>query len=152
MADPVHVDLVRDVLRRATDVGEARSRAALQEEVGLGAGDLQGVLDVLFLAGEASEEAPDEIVAAPQGEPVPAREPAAAAPEPGPPRPAEPQPRGPVSAFQAGSYREEYARESTVTMPRAMVDALEAPALGSLLKAGIEAAEEGVPFVFEVTP
>jgi hypothetical protein len=57
-----------------------------------------------------------------------------------------------MTAFQAGDYREEYERSATVTMPRAMVDAIDADALGKILKAGIDAAPDGEAFVFEVTP
>jgi hypothetical protein len=152
--DEAIVELVRDELERITDTGELASRARLREAVGLGAGDLERALGVLRDRGQASEVEPDgyrlvrdehDLVPGP-GQPV--------VPEPGVSL-AEAEaakPAGPMTAFQAGDYREEYERSATVTMPRAMVDAIDADALGKILKAGIDAAPDGEAFVFEVTP
>lgn len=58
-AEEYQVALVRDALQRASDIGEQRSRAQLQEECGLGSGDLEAVLEELRGSGEATEVAPD---------------------------------------------------------------------------------------------
>lgn len=151
--DPVMVELVEDELRRASDVGELRSRAALQEALGMGSGDLDRALDALRDRGAVSEVEPDGFrlgVEEPPGVAVPDR--------PGVPEPgvslaeaearAKPRPAG--RAVRVGDV--EFERVATVTMPRAMIAALDANALGALLIAGIEAAPEGEAFVFEVTP
>jgi hypothetical protein len=71
MADAVFVGMVGDELTKAADLGETRSRAQRQEAVGIGAGDLDAVLDELRTSGRAVEEAPDEWTT--PGVPVPDR-------------------------------------------------------------------------------
>lgn len=162
--DPVMVGLVRDEMRRVTDRGELASRAMLRDAVGIGAGDLQAVLDELRDHGEASEIEPDGYRLVADGQL--AEEDAALAAEVGPrldaglpahvtveeAKEAGWEDRRPLSAVQVGGYREEYSGAAQVTMPRAVADVLDAAALGALLKAGIDTATPGETFVFEVTP
>lgn len=147
--DDVMVGMVRDELRRISDTGDLASRALLRERVGIGAGDLERCLTMLRDAGDASEVEPDGYRFTERGEAdVPY------VPEPGvslaeAERAAAPAPRERVAAIGSGSSRVEFGHDATVTMPRAMVDAMDPQVLGGILKAGIESAE-GDTFVFEV--
>lgn len=143
MADEVMVELVRDELQRISDSGQLASRALLREQVGVGARDLDRALDVLRERGEASEVEPDGFRMS--------REDVQDAPD-APPAVAAPQRTGDTRERISRVGDVEFAREATVTMPRAMVDAIDADALGKILKAGIDAAPAGLSFVFEVTP
>lgn len=160
-ADDVQVQMVRDELARISDAGDLASRADLRERVGIGAGDLENVLAQLREQGVATEVEPDgyRLVTDDDG----ALSEDGATPEPGMSL-AEAE-RGTtgaavgaaagglgrerVTATGQGATRIEFGREATVTMPRAMVDAMEPAVLGGILKAGIESAD-GDSFVFEV--
>lgn len=160
MVSDVLKGLVVDELKRGSDTGEGRSRQQLQEVAGVGAGDLETILADLRLTGTITEQAPDEIVMV-DSEEAPDDDDSedGVAPEPGvslaeAERGAARRTRETraIGAIGKGPNRVEFVREATVTMPRAMVDALEADALGKLLKAGIGAADAAQAFVFEVTP
>lgn len=140
MADAVMVELVRDELRRRSDTGGLASRAELREAVGVGASDLEAVLDALRELGEASEVEPDGFSCGVQ-EPAPTGG-AALDEEPEPMPPAE---RVRVAEF-AGGF------DAQVMMPRAVANVLDAEALGKLLKAGIDTTPAEETFTFEVTP
>jgi hypothetical protein len=155
--------MVIDELRRGSESGEGRSRSALREAVGVGAGDLDRILTELREAGEASEQAPDEwILAGGSGveddEPEPVEEPGVSLAE------------AEAAARSEAGHREE-AAYAAATLPgrprgqaaaaevvRVQLDAavaavMESDALGKLVEAGIvKAAERQVGFVFEVTP
>lgn len=152
VVDGVMVGMVADELRRASDVGELRSRSQLREAVGVGAGDLEAALAALRDAGKATEVEPDAYRLVQEGDLD--DEPAAAAtPEPGLSlAEAEARVRPPAGTQARARMDGAPVAGATVTMPRAMVDALDAPALGALLKAGIDSSEPAVSFVFEVTP
>lgn len=174
MAEDWQVQLVRDELARAGDIGEQRSRAQLQETCGLGAGDLDGALNTLREAGEATEEAPDAWAAMPEA----VREARAAAAAPA----AEPEGDGGLPVREAatrtrvaGGLAEEDLPSlaeaeraagrgapsaggappeavKRVELPLGVADALDEAALGKIVKAGIESAKGvGASFVLVVT-
>jgi hypothetical protein len=159
------VQLVRDELARATDTGEQRSRAQLQQACGLGAGDLDAVLDALRTAGEATEEAPDAWAAL--SEDVRAARAAAAA------APAEPEADADVdegedlpgaglpslAEAERAAGRGAPSRggmlamaEKKVELPWEVANALDEAGLGKMVKAGLDAAKaDGARFVLVVT-
>lgn len=168
-AEEYQVTLVRDALQRASDIGEHRSRAQLQQECGLGSGDLDAVLEELRGAGEATEVAPDAFEA--MSEEV--REARAAAradeedegaeegerdDEPPPftreaemPSLAEAERRAGRGAPSAGGATAPATREVRLTM--GVAGALDEAALGQLVKAGIdEARGDRAVFILTVSP
>lgn len=154
MADGVVVDLVAGELTKAADLGETRSRAALQEAVGVGSGDLDRALDELRATGRASEVEPDGWTGAVEEDPeVPE-------PEPEPDALAELGPSEPLrhEGFSLpGRPRtgrvvlDDAEGEKRVELTAGVASALSAEVLGQLVKAGIDEAQAaGVSFVFEV--
>lgn len=167
------VQLVRDELVRATDTGEQRSRAQLQESCGLGAGDLDAALEALRESGEASEVAPDAFEAYPEdvraarasaaAEP-PAAEPAAEE-EPGDEsgsveRMPAPLPAGlTLAEAERAAGRGAPSRggipaapEKKIELPWEVANALDEAGLGKMVKAGIDAAKtDSARFVLVVT-
>lgn len=143
------LDAVRDSLQRASDVGETRTRAALQNEVGIGAGDLQGVLDELRQRGELTETAPGEyetLTEELRAERAAARAPASAAEE-------EPPPRARAAAARLAAPPSADDEMVEVALSRGVAGALDEAALGKLIKAGLdESAEKQTGFRFEVAP
>jgi hypothetical protein len=143
------VELVGDELRRISDRGELASRAELQEAVGLGAGDLERALDSLRDRGLASEVEPDGYRYG-EGEPSPA--PAREVEEPGVSLAQAERAAAVVEPPRRARARDE-SDEVLVQLPLAVAKALDAAALGGIVNAGIaEAEQDGVPFIFEVTP
>lgn len=157
MADMGLREAVAEELSRASDIGETRSRAQLQASIAIGAGDLEAVLNELREAGEASEVAPGE------WEPVMVVDVPPGAPEPEPERGVE------VDEFEEhepgmvpadgrlvhrhgvpGRVGYSGVPERAVLLSRAMVESLDAEALGKLVLAGVQG-EEGV-FVLRVEP
>lgn len=144
-AEDWQIVAVADALKRASDVGETRSRAALQEECGIGAGDLEETLDVLRDRNAAWEVTPgvyssgvepavdDDDPATSTGAAEAVASPAPAA-IPGRPRAAAPASVEPVR----------------VEMPMGVAGGMDAAALGSIVQSGIgQAKAEGRGFVFE---
>lgn len=156
------VPAVLDVLRRARDVGETRSRSQLQDEVGIGAGDLEAALDALRTAGEVRNPTPDEFEATGgvegSDEPAPARSNESDAEAVREGAFGEPAPRedGPLlpgfaSELDAAARRLARAPEDRETvLSRAMVESLDPEALGKLVLAGVQG-EDGA-FVLRVEP
>jgi biotin operon repressor len=147
--DDVLKGLVRDELGRVSDSGELASRSRLREQLGIGANDLDTALAELCAEGVATEVEPDGYRLVPDedvwtglGAPVETPEPGVSLAEAE--RAGTPRPRAGAAAVP----RERPA--AAVSMPRAMVDAMEPAVLGGILKAGIESAQ-GEAFVFEVT-
>lgn len=169
-AEEYQVALVRDALQRASDIGEQRSRAQLQQECGLGSGDLEAVLEELRGAGEATEVAPDAFEAMSEevrearaaaradDEDAGAEEGADEEPEPhegrGPahlPSLAEAERAAGRGAPSAGGAPPVAKREVRLTM--GVAGALDEAALGQLVKAGIdEARGDGAVFILTVSP
>lgn len=149
-ADPTLKAMVLDDLRRAGDIGEGRSRAQLREAVGIGAGDLDRVLDELSANGDVTEAEPD------RWEPAGDRwepEPAAAGEAELPGRPRE-EAEAPAAApdvdepFGGGG-----AEDKRVELSAGVAGMLDEATLGKIVKAGIdEAAGAGVAFEFVVLP
>lgn len=159
---PVH-EMSREVQRLlvvAKDSGEPASEALLQEECGLGHDDLHGVLDQLREHGMAEEVAPGEWQA--PSDRVPARALEVEVPD-------EPDDR--VEAARAAMRERDemssevqrllgsraggssFAGAPTVRLTTAIANALDAEALGKLVKAGIdEATAHDQPFTLEVAP
>jgi hypothetical protein len=147
------VDEVRDELMRATDAGETRTRADLQASCGIGASDMDAVLNTLRERSVASEVAPGEweLVADDVREArVAARAPAPATEEP------EPEPA--AGAIEPPRLPREFEPPesplpvtSAVRITTAMLDALDDASLGALVRAGVVGAG-GQRFTFEVLP
>lgn len=154
--DETQVGLVRDELRRATDIGEERSRQQLQEACGIGAGDLDKVLTHLRTDGEVSEVVPDgwRLIEEHDGEErddegagdvdepdvsldeAEQRAAAGKPPIPGAPR-----------------RRQAQSVDVRVELPFGVAKTLDEDALGGIVKAGIgEADEHQARFVFIVEP
>lgn len=145
-AEDWQIVAVAESLKRASDVGETRSRAQLQEECGIGVGDLEAALDVVRERGGAWEVEPGVYSSGVEpvtddDEPVPVVAEHALAPAapggvalPGRPRPARAPAADPVR----------------VEMPMGVAGGMDAAALGSIVKAGIEEAQGSQrAFVFE---
>jgi hypothetical protein len=157
MAAPASEDLreLERVLTAAAERGESCSVGGLREEMDVGTAELSAMLDTLREHGKAVEEAPgewrgplmDEIDAA-----APAAEPLRVVVNADVPEAREveeiPIPRGRTEWTTMGY---EQGSQPTVRLTRAIAEALDADALGKLVKAGLEDVGDGV-FVLEVTP
>lgn len=144
------IDAVANELALARDGGEMRSVSALQEACGVGHEDLMAVLDVMRERGSAVEAAPGEWRQPFEDEVAPP----AAEDEPQAPE----APAGMslaeaerAAAVAAPAFTRAAVGEATASLPRAMADVLDAAAIGSLVKAGIDSCPVGQTFVFEVT-
>lgn len=133
----------------AAETGEPREFASLQEELALGHDDMAVALDSLREHGQAQELAPG-MWSGPDGEsrlPNPAPRLTVAAPTPEDDDDEDAAefgelPRGSTSLLEAGA---------TVRLTVGVAAALDAPALGAIVQAGIsEAHEQGLPFVLVV--
>jgi len=154
-----HAKLVREELRRATDVGEACSRAQLQAACALGAGDLEAALASLREAGEITEVTPDVFELITEGEreerdALDEEEVERAAVEAGEPMTLPGSERPPAGAHLAREARRPFAdllasQETTVKLTKAIADVLDEGTLGAIVKAGVAEAGER-PFRLEV--
>lgn len=146
---------IETTLVERTDSNRNVSLTELRESLGIGHEDLVATLDTLREAGKAVEESPGEW-RAPYHDELPegvgtSRAPAAPAEvaaeddAAGVREPPHPPRRGPAAVDAPDAVR--------VQLPLAVAKALDKPALGGIVDAGIaEAERDGVPFVFEVTP
>lgn len=153
-------DEVGTLLDRARDAGEAMGIGAIREEVGIGHGDLEEVLNELREAGEAVEATPgewrrpfdDEVPgAAEPGELLHVHESSeetlAEAEERAGGRPA------PAPASRPSPAASVAADVGEVRLTMAVASALEAETIGKLVEAGIaEAKEQARAFVLRVEP
>lgn len=169
-AEDWQVQLVRDELVRAGDIGEQRSRADLQAAVGIGGGDLEAALDALRSEGAITEEAPDRWASVPAG----VREARAAAVAADEEPEAEPAPAaghvrvmGDAGGLEELSLAEAERRagrgapsaggrvpveSKRIELPFGVADALDEAALGKIVKAGLaEAQAVGASLVIVVT-
>lgn len=156
------LDEVRTALQRARDEGRGMSRSELQQECGIGTNDLEETLDTLRERGEARQQDPDTFEAVLAEDRSSAARPAHEdAEEPVAEEPDEPE-LPPVRDRLAAARREraqlaaEQRRGEELDAPRrevklshAMVESLQADALGELVKAGLE---DGETFVLIVEP
>jgi hypothetical protein len=156
MAAPASEDL-RELERLLTVAAETDDRvtvAQVREEFEVGHNDAMGMLNTLREHGKAVEVAPgewqgpslDELDGAQQGPgPVVVR-----TPDP-PDQLEEDEQAAPREAPQWGTA---FAggSEPTVRLTMAIAEALDAEAIGKLVKAAIEGVEDGEVFVLEVTP
>lgn len=151
------LDAVRAEMEVAADTSETRSVAGLRETHGIGHDDLIAVLDQLRQEGLAIEAAPgewrgpfmDEQADASPARTAARREPREAE-EPGM---SLAQAERQAGALAVMERREPVGEEKRTTLSRGVAQALDAAALGALVKAGIdEAMEASVAFVFEVAP
>jgi len=148
------VEGVRTELDRAVSLGETRSRAALQERCGIGAGDIGEVLEQLRSEDEAREVAPGEwekvVGEEVPGDSVPTTAPgdelAEELPQVG--SRIERAPDAPAPLPMPGTL---WTGERAFMLSRPMVAALDAETLGKMIAAGVEAAGEH-PFVLRVEP
>lgn len=153
----------------AADSGEPVAFAKLQEELGMGHGDLEAALDVLRAHGKASEVAPGEwsggeglsAVEADEGEPEPVRVSVGEGEGEAPATADEIAARAEALAARDGAPAEHLAQgwgsigaEPTVRLTFAIASTLTAEVLGALVKAGIDdaATREDETFVLEVVP
>lgn len=145
-------ELERDLLV-ASESGETRTFAELQDTYGLGHEDLAAALDTLREHGKAVEAAPgewrgpmaDELGSGPPagaGESADGAGPVVVSVGEG-----EPEDERPPARWLSESAQV----QPTVRLTMAIADALEPQSLGALVKAGIEEARgDGVPFWLEV--
>lgn len=156
---PYGVGLLRDELVRATDIGEGRTRAALQAAAGIGQGDLEVALGWMREAGEITEVTPDvfELITAAEAserDALDAEEAERAAVEAGEPMALPGSERPPVGAQLAREARRPFAdllasQETTVKLTKAIAEVLDEETLGAIVKAGVAEAGER-PFRLEV--
>lgn len=139
-------EMVREIARElevAGEQGQTMSVAALRDHFELGHDDLLEALDALREHGQAVEAAPGEWrgpMADELPQPEPPRVRVSVADEEPPER--EPLPRGTLLSSSG----------ATVRLTPGVADALNAEALGAIVKAGIEEAKAlGEPFVLEVS-
>lgn len=135
------VPLVESALAERIGQGTV-AEATIQEEVGIGGGDLRATLDVLREGGKAVEEAPGEWRA-----PYEDEERAAAAPPTAPSIPDDGDEREHASPVP----RRTRAAAVETKLTAGMAKALGPDALGQIVHAGIEDAGEA-PFVLMVEP
>lgn len=132
----------------ASETGDARSFPSLQEELGVGHDDLAGMLDRLREHGQAIEAAPGEW-RGPMADELPREQEPEAEPES--PRVRVDAPADDLPEPGRGFLSEAVTFGATVRLTPGVAAALDAPALGAIVKAGIdEAKEAGVPFILEV--
>lgn len=150
--EPYGVGLLRDELSRATDIGESRTRVALREASGLGAGDLEVGLAWLREAGEITEVTPDGFELVVGGEPLGGEDEGATSLPSGEPMalPGAPPPGVRLARAAHRPFADLLeTQRSTVKLTKGVAAALDAATIGALVKAGIEEAAGG-PFVLEV--
>lgn len=147
---PVH-EMAREVamaLVNAREQGETVPEAKLREDFGLGHDDLRGILEQLAGRGMAQEVTPGdwESIDTREEEPVEADSGRVRVnvPEPGDePEAQEEEPFAPEPFLMS---------QPTVRLTVAIADALDAEALGKLVKAGIEDSADDEVFVLEIVP
>lgn len=147
-ATPAH-EMSRELVNMLTvaaDRGEPVPFAELQEALGVGHSDLEGMLDQLRIRGMASEAAPGEWTgAAPGG--GGASESASRVEVSVPDEEELGEPVGLEGLHRAMA---EAAARPTVRLTRAIAEALGDEALGQLVKAGLGDTPDGEPFWLEI--
>lgn len=144
-------ETILNELAQARDVSETRSFAELREATGLGHEDLTSVLEAMNAGGDVREETPGEYVLMHDDDIGVERESEVDDPGVSLEEAERRAAAGPMTPRRARRGETETAPRK-VSLTRGVAAALDAAALGALVKAGIdEAAEQNATFVFEVT-